>query len=286
MFPSSFDYQRANSVQEALALLSQHPDAKLIAGGHSLLPAMKLRLATPPMLIDISKIDDFTMNAVSPTRDGGTLIGALATHAKIAGGQFVPFALQTAASLIGDMQVRNMGTIGGSIAHADPAADYPAVLLALGAEIHVEGPNGARVIAADDFFTDLFTTALQPNEIVVSIRIRPAGTRAASAYAKHPHPASGFAVAGVAVAIAANPDRTVSTARVAVTGACAKAQRLSATENALMGKPLNADNIQAAAMTDNMLDCLSDQYASAEYRAHLSRILARNALTTVLERMQ
>lgn len=286
MFPSAFDYQRANSVQEAIALLSQNPAAKLIAGGHSLLPAMKLRLATPPMLIDISKLSD--LKGVRRTDDGGWWIGALTTHAEIAKSD-VPFALQTAASLIGDVQVRNMGTIGGSISHADPAADYPAVLLAFGATMIAEGPNGTREIAADDFFTDLFTTALQPNEILTGVRLSvPPGAqqgRIATAYAKHPHPASGFAVVGVAAAVMTDNNRSVSVARLGVTGACAKAQRLTATENALMDKPFNADTIKEASMADNRLDCLSDQYASAEYRAHLTRVLARRALTTVRDRM-
>jgi len=285
MFPSTFDYRRANSVQEAIALLGQNPDAKIIAGGHSLLPAMKLRLATPPLLIDISKIKD--LKGLRRMDDGAWLIGALTTHAEIAK-EAVPRALQDAAAAIGDVQVRNMGTIGGSISHADPAADYPAVLLALGAQIRVQGPSGARTIAADDFFTDLFTTALQPNEVLVGVQVgpRPPGGRAGTAYAKHPHPASGFAVVGVAAAVTTDDKNSVTRARVAVTGACAKAQHLAATEKALMGKALSADAIKSAATANNGLDCLSDQYASAEYRAHLAGVLARHALTTAMERLQ
>ncbi len=283
MFPTSFDYQRANSVQEAVALLSKNPNAKLIAGGHSLLPAMKLRLAQPTMLIDITRIKD--LHGVSTAADGATMIGALTTHAEIAAAN-VPVALKTAASIIGDAQVRNRGTIGGSLSHADPAADYPAVMLALGAMLRAEGQSGARVINADDFFTDLFTTALKPDEVLVGVRVgpRPAG-KAASAYVKHPHPASGYAVVGVAAAVVTDNNGTVTNARVAVTGACAKAQHLKATEAALMGKKLDATSIKAAAAADNKLDCLSDHYASADYRAHLAGVLAGRALQQCMERM-
>lgn len=284
MFPSNFEYRRANSVQEAVALLGQNPDAKLIAGGHSLLPAMKLRLATPPMLIDISKIND--LKGIRQSGDVWT-IGALATHAEVAASALPMGAVKDAASQIGDVQVRNMGTIGGSISHADPAADYPAALLVLNTTILAQGPKGSREIPIDNFFTDLFTTALQPNEILVGVRIGPppAG-KLKSAYAKHPHPASGFAVVGVAARVATDAGGKVTTASVAVTGACARAQHLAATEKALMGKPFNADTIKAASAADNKLDCLSDQYAGADYRAHLASVLARQALTTTMERMK
>src|SRR5205085_5455264 len=164
--------------------------------------------------------------------DGGLLVGALTTHAELAqGGQGIPRALADAASMIGDMQVRNRGTIGGSLSHADPAADYPAVILALAAQLRAEGSGGGRVIESDDYFVDLFTTSLKPDEILVGVqfRARPAG-KVGTAYAKHPHPASGYAVAGVAAAIATDSAGAVTIARVAVTGACAMAQRLKATE--------------------------------------------------------
>jgi len=284
MFPTSFDYQRANSVQEAVALLGKNPNAKLIAGGHSLLPAMKLRLAQPTLLIDITRIQD--LRGVRAADDGAIMIGALTTHAEVAAATLTAHVVKEAAAMIGDMQVRNRGTIGGSLAHADPAADYPAVMLALGAMIRVEGPNGARVIAADDFFTDLFTTALQPNEVLVGVRYgpRPAG-KTGSAYSKHPHPASGYAVVGVAAAVATDANGVVTRAGVAVTGACAKAQHLKASEAALMGKKLDAASIKAAAAADNKLDCLSDHYASADYRAHLAGVLAGRALQKCMGRM-
>jgi carbon-monoxide dehydrogenase medium subunit len=283
MFPSSFEYQRADSVAEAVALLGKHKDAKLIAGGHSLLPAMKLRLAQPSMLIDISRIKDLQGIRES---DGTVAIFALTTHNEVAASSLSPKAMRDAASQIGDMQVRNRGTLGGSISHADPAADYPAVLLALGAHLRAEGPGGSRVILADDFFTDLFTTALKPNEVLIGARFgpRPAG-RVGTAYAKHAHPASGFAVTGVSAAVATDAGGKVTMARVAVTGACAKAQHLKATEAALAGKKFDSASIKAAAAADNHLSCLSDSYASADYRAHLSGVLARRALESCLARL-
>lgn len=276
MIPSEFEYQRASSVQEAVALLGKNKDAKLIAGGHSLLPAMKLRLAQPPLLIDISRIGE--LKGIS-MKDGIATIGALTTHAEIAAGA-MQRALQQAAAAIGDVQVRNRGTIGGSLSHAEPASDYPAAMLALGARINVQGSGGARTIEAKDFFVDLFTTALKPDEILVSVSIGPQPDgKVGSAYVKHKHPASGFAVVGVAAAVATDASGTVKMARVAVTGACPKAQYLDATQAALMGKKLNADSIKAAAAANNNLMCLSDNYASAEYRAHLAGVLAGRALT-------
>lgn len=284
MFPSHFEYQRANSLAEAIELLAKHPDAKLIAGGHSLLPAMKLRLANPTMLIDISHIEQ--IQGIHQV-DGGVRVEALATHAQVAASQAVPKALSDAARQIGDMQVRNRGTFGGSISHADPAADYPAVVLALGARLRADGPNGSsRIIQSDDFFTDLFTTALKRDELLLGAMFgpRPEG-KVGTAYVKHAHPASGFAVAGVAAAIATDAAGTVTHARVAVTGACAYARRLKATEAALMGKKLDGATLKAAAATDNQLDCLSDSYASADYRAHLSQVLAKRAIELAQSRL-
>ncbi len=287
MFPSQFDYQRANSVQDAVALLSKNPDAKVIAGGHSLLPAMKLRLATPPMLIDISRIKDLSGIKSSAS---GTTIGALTTHTEIAASEIVMRdlpVLADAAAIIGDMQVRNVGTIGGSLSHADPAADYPAVMLALGATFKVVGPKGERMIKADDFFVDLFTTALQADEILVEVQVPTFPEHSACAYAKHAHPASGFAVAGVAAVIwTSGKGGTISKANVAVTGATAKAQHLKATEAALGNAKMDEATLRAAAdKAKDGLDCLSDHYASAEYRAHLASVLARRALMKSVERV-
>jgi carbon-monoxide dehydrogenase medium subunit len=285
MFPSSFDYKRASSVQEAVGLLGSNPDAKLLAGGHSLLPALKFRLASPTLLIDISRIGD--LQGIKSSANG-TTIGAATTHAEIAAAEIVKRdlpVLADAASIIGDMQVRNRGTIGGSLSHADPAADYPAVMLALGASFKVVGPKGERIISANDFFTDLFTTALQANEILVEVQVPSFPAHSACAYMKHPHPASGYAVVGVAAVIWTDGKGKCDKAQVAVTGACAKAQRLSATEAALAGKQLNEAHIKAAASANNNLSCLSDHYASAEYRAHLTSVLARRALEASVARV-
>lgn len=274
MFPTPHEYTRAASVRDAIALLVANPEAKLIAGGHSLLPAMKLRLAQPPLLIDITRIPDLQGITKSAA---GWRIGAMATHAEVARSD-VPNALRTAAGLIGDWQVRNRGTIGGSISHADPAADCPASLIALNATVTVVGPNGERTIHANDLFTDLFTTAIAADEILTAVNIPARPANSVSAYAKHPHPASGFAVVGVAAALETDGQGKCTRASVAVTGACSTAERLTATEAALAGKALSADAIKAAATANNSLDCLSDHYASASYRAHLVGVLARRAL--------
>ncbi|MBI5879764.1 MAG: xanthine dehydrogenase family protein subunit M [Chloroflexi bacterium] len=274
MFPTNFDYTRAGSVREAVALLAKNPEAKLIAGGHSLLPAMKLRLAQPALLVDISRIAE--LKGVSKGANGWT-IGALTTHAEVSRAD-VPNALKTAAGLIGDVQVRNRGTIGGSISHADPAADYPAVLIALGASIKVAGPRGERTISANDLFTDLFTTAIEAGEVLTAVTIPARAANSASAYIKHPHPASGYAVAGVAAAIQTDGKGACAKASIAVTGACVTARRLPAAEAALTGKALNAASIKAAAGADKGLECLSDNYASAAYRANLVSVLTRRAL--------
>src|SRR5512140_3569794 len=171
MFPSKFEYYAPATVQEAVTLLSKNQDAKLLAGGHSLLPAMKIRLANPAVLVDIGKIPD--LRGIKVSADGIT-IGALTTHAMIASSKEIAArcpALHEAAALIGDLQVRNRGTVGGSLSHADPGADYPAVMLALGAEMKAVGPQGERTIKADDFFTGLLTTALKPDEVLTEIRI-------------------------------------------------------------------------------------------------------------------
>lgn len=244
MYPSKFDYHRASSVQEALNLLAENSDAKLLAGGHSLLPAMKLRLAQPTALIDIGQIQD--LNGI---HSNGTLeIGALTTHARIAASSAVRSycsALATAASWIGDQQVRNFGTLGGNIAHADPASDPPTVLVACGATIHVEGTDGARAIKADDFFVDLFTTALEPGEIVTRIEI-PNLSGLKSGYAKMSHPASRYAVVGICAVLEMDGD-TCTAAQIAVGGAVPKATRLTTAEEALMGKSVNEVALKAAA---------------------------------------
>ena len=198
MIPAQFDYARANTLDEALSLLAQNEDAKILAGGHSLIPAMKLRLTQPSLLVDIARIKDL---AYIREEDGQIRIGAATTHYQIESSdllkQICPL-LPDCASHIGDVQVRNKGTIGGSVAHADPAGDWPAAIIALDAEMIAISKNGERTIKADDFFVDLLTTALEPGEILREIRIKKTNGQAAQAYAKMHHPASGFAVVGVA----------------------------------------------------------------------------------------
>jgi carbon-monoxide dehydrogenase medium subunit len=285
MYPAGFSYQRATSVQDAIAQLAKEPDAKLLAGGQSLLSLMKLRLASPSTLVDLGGVKELR----GIRRDGDTIaIGALTTHREIEFSKELKAAcpiLPEAAALIGDPLVRNRGTIGGSVAHADPAADFPAVLLALGATIEVEGPKGRRTIAADDFSLGLFTTALQGDELVTIIHVpavQPAGT--GMAYEKFPHPASRYAIVGVAVVVSV-AGGVCRTARVAITGAGSNAMRLSSLEAALVGKPLDEQTLAAACQRVIAPDdLLSDQFASSEYRAHLADVLSRRALTRAAAR--
>ena len=277
MYPSQFEYHKPSSVQEAIALLS-NPDAKVLAGGHSLIPAMKLRLANPGTIVDIGAISSLKGISVN----GGATIGALTTYKELLDsaalkGPF-PVIAQT-ANIVGDPAVRNRGTLGGSLAHSDPAADYTAVLLALNASVKAVGPNGERTIALDDFFVDLFTSALEADELLTSISIPADSAGAGQAYEKHAHPASGYAVVGVAAVLKVNGG-IIQSARVAVTGAIAKATRAPATEQALVGKAATAENIAAAAaLASDGLDLNGDTYASAEYRAHLVNVLAKRAIT-------
>lgn len=280
MNPAPFEYHRATSLAEAQSLLGQYgDDAKLLAGGHSLLPAMKLRLAQPAHLIDISKIADLRY----VTHDGDFLqVGALTTHHDLESNPTVrehcPLLADVAAK-VGDRQVRNRGTIGGALAHADPAADYPAAILALEATIVAQGPNGSREIAADGFFVDLLTTSLEPNEIVTEIRIPAASSDTGSAYEKLANQASGYATVGVAAVITRNPDGTCRTARVGITGAAAVAIRARAVEEALEGKPLDEATItSAASFASPVLDALDDVHASSAYRTRVTVGLTKRAL--------
>src|ERR1044071_9868122 len=239
MIPAQFEYARANSIDEALSLLAQNEDAKILAGGHSLIPAMKFRLMQPPLLIDIGRIKDLSY---SREEDGQIRIGAMTTHYQIESSDLLKDIcplLPQCAGAIGDMQVRNKGTIGGSLAHADPAGDWPAAVLALDADLVLVGPNGERTIKAADFFVDLLTTDLQPGEILREIRIAKPSGRFGQAYQKVPHPASGFAVVGVAVHLAMSDDGSCKTAQIGVTGVGAKAYRAQAAEAALAGKNLD-----------------------------------------------
>lgn len=282
MYPAKFDYTRAGSIQEAIQLLQQHgDDAKLLAGGHSLLPMMKLRLARPAMLIDIGRIPDLK----GIRTDGDALvIGALATHTQVASSEDVRRmapALAEAAAHVGDQQVRNRGTVGGNLAHGDPASDLPTVMTALNAELTLVGPNGSRTLKAEDFFVDLFTTALQPNEILTEIRV-PAAPH--SAYAKLENPASGYAMVGVAANLTIDGN-AISDARIVVGGAVPKPTRASAAESALRGNALNDDTINNASTlaADGIGDWMGDIHASEDYRKEMAKVYAGRALREIMK---
>ena len=277
MYAANFDYVRAGSVDEAVALLKKRGDAaKVLSGGHSLIPAMKLRLARPSLVIDIGRIP-----GLSYIRESGAAIaiGATTTHHDVESSALLkqrsPLLAET-ASHIGDVQVRNRGTIGGSLVHADPAADYPAAILALDAEIDLVGPRGKRTIKAADFFVDLMQTAAAADEILTEIRIPV--TPASVAYVKTEQKASGFAIAGVAVV--ADP----SGVRVGITGVAARAYRATAVERALGQQRTAAAIADAAAHAADGVQALADIHASAEYRAHLAQVNARRALERALAR--
>lgn len=282
MYPAKFDYYRANSVEEAVKLLAENSDAKLLAGGHSLIPAMKLRLTQPALLIDIGKIDSLK----NIKANGSLEIGALATHARVASSADVKKwfpALANAASLIGDQQVRNFGTIGGNIAHADPASDPPTVLTAAGATIHVRGVSGTRAISAEDFFVDLFTTALGPGEVVTKIEIPNLSGRK-SAYAKMSHPASRYAIVGVCAVLSMEGD-TCKEARLAVGGAVTHATRLSEAEAVLKGKKVDAAALKAAAdaaIAQVGDDAMGDITAPADYRRAMVGQYLQRAIQSAL----
>jgi carbon-monoxide dehydrogenase medium subunit len=284
MIPAPFDYYAPNSLAEALTLLQQHgDDAKILAGGHSLLPAMKLRLASPAVLIDINKVSELRGIKVNGTVEIGALTTWSAIEQDAALAKACP-VMAEAVSLIGDIQVRNRGTIGGSLAHADPAADMPAVVLALDAHIHLEGPNGPRAIAAADFFTDMLSTALEPGEIITSITFNSLGPGEGAAYAKFPHPASRYAIVGAAAYVKMENGQ-ITACRVAITGAGPKAERQPAVEQALIGTDGSADAIAAAAAhAGEGMDMLGDIHASEEYRRAMCKVYAKRALLKAVER--
>jgi len=277
MIPSTFEYKKASSVAEAISLLNQ--DAKLLAGGHSLIPTMKLRLNQPATLVDISDIDD-----LKGITDGGDhiLIGAAATHADIAHSMLVKGAcsmIADGAEQIGDIQVRNKGTIGGSLAHADPAADWPALVIAADAIIIIQGSTESREIPAASFFTGFYETALADNEIITGVKIPKLSTGSSSTYVKFSQPASRFAIVGCAVVKNMDETGEVGNIKVAITGVAEKAYRDHAVEDELMGQPLNADVINSAASkAASRVDVMSDHYASQEYRKHLATVYVKKAL--------
>lgn len=280
MIPQQFEYTAPTSLQEALQLIADG-ERKVLAGGMSLIPMMKLRLATPEHVVDLGHVPG--LNHIVET-GGAIQIGATATHHDIEISPVIRAKcplLAEAASHIGDVQVRNRGTIGGSIAHADPAADYPAALVALDAQIRIASANSDRTVPAVDFFMDAFTTAIEPGEIVVEVMVPAEPGNEGYCYEKLPHPASGFAIVGVAARIQRSGGK-ITLARIGVTGMGAHAFRALEAERLLeSGHGLD----EAIATVGEGVDANSDLYASAEYRRHLARVRAKRAIEVALRRV-
>lgn len=283
MIPQQFEYSAPKTLDEALGLLAE--GAKPLAGGMSLIPMMKLRLASPEHLVDLGRIKD--LNYIREA--GGALhMGATATHHDVESSPLVrgkcPLLAETASN-IGDVQVRNMGTIGGSVAHADPAADYPAALQALEAKLVLKGAHAERTVAADEFFVDMFTTALEPGEIVREVIVPIDGDGTGTNYQKVVQPASGFAIVGIAARMRKSGGK-ITMARIGVTGLSNRAFRATDAEKALEGKTGSAAEIQAAAaLVPQGIEANADLHASAHYRKHLAVIYAAKALTAALSRI-
>lgn len=284
--PAPFDYHPATTVEEAITLLQQYgDDAKVLAGGHSLIPTMKLRLSQPGHLIDIGRIPELSYIR----NDGGVIaVGAMTTYTTVAGSdllrQHFPI-LTDAASVIGDQQVRNRGTLGGSVAHSDPAGDMPAIVLALNAEIVAQGPSGKRTIAANDFFIDTFTTALNPDEVLVELRFSLPAARTGNAYMKLENKASHYAITGCAAVITLGENGTCSAASLTVTGATTKTTRMNGVEAALTGKQLDEATInEAVSHAPEGLEFVEDIHGSKEYRRQMTVVIARRAIQKALTR--
>ena len=283
MISTAFEYSRATSLDDAIAKLrATNGGGKVIAGGHSLVPLMKLRLSEPKTLIDIARIPG--LSGIRK-KDDAIEIGAGTVHHEVATSallqQACPMLAETAAA-IGDPQVRNRGTLGGSLAHADPAADLPAAILALDADIHIKGPKGSRAVKAHDFFRGLFTVDLAPDEIIVAVQFNPVKS---AAYAKLYQRASHFAIVGVAAVLHVNKG-TIQSARIGLTGASSHATRLTDVEQALAGKPLSAQSIEAAAKLAGakLEDVNADIHASEKYRRAMVPVFTKRALARALAR--
>ena len=286
MFAPSFDYYRAGAVREALALMQQHPGAKFLAGGHSLIPLLKLRLTAPTALIDIGRIPELKGIASS----GGTIrIGALTTHAELATAPVLTAEcpmLCDAAGHIGDTQVRNCGTIGGNVAHADPASDLPTVLVALDARFVVASSKGERTVTASEFFQGMMTTALDASEILTAIEVPSKKTGQGMAYIKFSHPASRYAVIGAA-AVVTMKGGSCEAAQVAIGGLVQVPARLRDVEAAVKGaRPSQDVTAKAAAEATKQLggDILGDVFASAEYRKAIAPVYVKRALAAAFQR--
>lgn len=284
--PAVFDYHAVKSVDEAIALLQQYGDeAKILSGGHSLIPAMKLRLSQPGHLIDISKLNELSY---IHKQKNDIAIGAATTYSTLERSELLQHLfpiIPEGTSVIGDQQVRNRGTIGGSIAHNDPAADMPGIVLALKAEIIVQGPKGKRTIVADDFFVDTFTTALAPDELVVEILLPQPSAHTGSAYEKIANKASHYAVAGCAAVISVEKG-TCTAASIVITGASVRTTRATTVEQALIGKHLDEQTLaDAASHASDGLEMISDIHGSDEYRRQICAVIARRTISKALTRV-
>lgn len=286
MIPEPFEYHIPKSLAEATRLVAQFGgDGKILAGGHSLLPLMKLRLAAPKHVIDVGRIAELSYIRED---NGKVQLGGLTTHYQIESSELLqtkcPLLAETARE-IGDVQVRNRGTLGGSLAHADPAADWPAAIVALDAEIKAVSTRGERWIPAKEFFVDLLTTALKPDEILTAVRVPSQASRTGDAYRKLHQPASGFAIVGVAARLTLAENGAVQQVGVGITGVGPKAYRAAAVEKLLLGKSPSAKRLEeASGHAADGIEANSDLYASAEYRAHLACVYTRRALEKALER--
>jgi aerobic carbon-monoxide dehydrogenase medium subunit len=285
MIAHEFEYSAPASLQEVLSLLESE-GSKPLAGGMSLVPMMKLRLAAPGTLVDLRQVPELRRLRVE---DGRLCIGAMVTHYELESTPLVrtacPLLAETAAS-IGDVQIRNRGTIGGAVAHADPAADYPAALLAMDTTVVLTGAGGERTVAIEDFFVDTFTTALEPGELITELRIPVEAAGTGTAYEKQAQSASGFAVVGVAVRVRLSAGQVVL-ARVGVTGLGPRAFRAAEVERRLQGTAGTVDDVRrAVAVIADGVDANADVHASAAYRSHLARVMCARALSTALLRAE
>ena len=286
MIPAPFEYHAPTSMREALTLLRQHRgDAKVLAGGHSLIPVMKLRLAQPSHVIDLGRISDLSYVR---EQDPGLAIGPMTTYQTLERSTLVQHHVPTlaeAVGLVGDVQVRNKGTIGGCIAHADPAGDLPAVVVALEASIHTAGGGRARTIPADRFFVDAFTTLLGETEVITEIRVPALPPGTGGSYQKFANKSSRFAVVGVAAFVTLDEKGVCQRVRVGITGAGPKAVRARMAERYLEGREPSKDILaEAAKRATRGIEFQADLHGSAEYREHLTRELTSNALTEALSR--
>lgn len=280
MITNQFEYKKATSIDEAFGMMGE--DAQILSGGHSLIPAIKLGLNMPATLIDVSKID--ALQGIKDENDQ-IIIGAATTHAEIAANKLladaIPMMVQ-AASAIGDIQVRNAGTIGGSMAHADPAADWPAVLLASDAKVQLQSKAAKREVPIEEFFTGFYETALQEGELITAIHLPKNAANQKSVYVKFKQPASRFAIVGCAAALELSAN-TIQSAAIGITGTAEYAYRASLVEQSLIGKTLNMETIEACVnqVTEGK-EVMSDHYASEKYRKHLTQVYVKRALKKLL----